>query len=193
MIEQMVVRHCLMACASIVSPIEIFVADEVGLRRHWSDEDKVRIVEESIRLDQAVFGVHVRSALTRGLAVSTNLRMRVGYSRLCALALGLRWRPGSSPASADFTPCAAASTGPDARGQSGTGPASAPRHPPDPRSGPSATRRGLSGRPAFGPPRRSATGPVPVPAPQADCRPIRFFMIAGRNCIGPASCWRPSR
>lgn len=31
-----------MSCASLVSPIEIFAADEVGRRRHWSDEDKVR-------------------------------------------------------------------------------------------------------------------------------------------------------
>jgi predicted DNA-binding transcriptional regulator AlpA len=35
------------------------------------------IEHESIRLDQAVFWVHVRSALTRALAVSTNLRMSV--------------------------------------------------------------------------------------------------------------------
>ena len=38
-----------MACSSVVSPIEIFAADEVGRRRHWSDEDKIRIVEESLR------------------------------------------------------------------------------------------------------------------------------------------------
>ena len=38
-----------MACASFVSPIEIFASDEVGRRRHWSDEDKIRIVEESLR------------------------------------------------------------------------------------------------------------------------------------------------
>lgn len=37
-----------MACASFVSPIEIFVSDEDGRRRHWSDEDKIRIVEESL-------------------------------------------------------------------------------------------------------------------------------------------------
>ncbi|MFT3688286.1 transposase [Paenirhodobacter sp.] len=34
-----------MACVSVVSPIEIFAADEAGRRRHWS----VRIVEESLR------------------------------------------------------------------------------------------------------------------------------------------------
>jgi transposase len=29
--------------------MEIFAADEVGRRRHWSDADKVRIVEERLR------------------------------------------------------------------------------------------------------------------------------------------------
>ncbi|NRF11378.1 IS66-like element accessory protein TnpA [Agrobacterium pusense] len=37
-----------MACASVVSPIEIFAADEVGRRRQWSDADKIQIVEESL-------------------------------------------------------------------------------------------------------------------------------------------------
>lgn len=49
MIEQMVVSHCLMICASVASSIKIFAADDVGRRRHWSDEDKLRIVEESLR------------------------------------------------------------------------------------------------------------------------------------------------
>ena len=47
-----------MACASVVSPIEIFAADEVGRRRHWSDTDKVRIVEESLR-------VHLHCSVSR--------------------------------------------------------------------------------------------------------------------------------
>jgi transposase len=38
-----------MSCASVVSPIEIFAVDDVGRRRHWSDADKVRIVEESLQ------------------------------------------------------------------------------------------------------------------------------------------------
>ena len=37
-----------MAYASVVSPIEIFAADEVGRRRQWSDADKIQIVEESL-------------------------------------------------------------------------------------------------------------------------------------------------
>lgn len=56
-----------MACASVVSPIEIFAADEVGRRRHWSDTDKVRIVEESLR------GHRQGSATARRYGISRSL------------------------------------------------------------------------------------------------------------------------
>jgi transposase len=56
-----------MACASVVSPIEIFAADEVGRRRHWSNEDKVRIVEESLR------GYRQGSATARRYGISRSL------------------------------------------------------------------------------------------------------------------------
>ena len=38
-----------MSCSSAFTPIEVFAAEDVGRRRHWSDEDKIRIVEESFR------------------------------------------------------------------------------------------------------------------------------------------------
>ena len=56
-----------MACASTVSPIEIFAADEGGRRRHWSDEDKIRIVEESLR------GFRQGSATARRYGISRSL------------------------------------------------------------------------------------------------------------------------
>jgi transposase len=56
-----------MACASVVSPIEIFAGDEVGRRRHWSDEDKIRIVEESLR------GYRQGSATARRYGMSRSL------------------------------------------------------------------------------------------------------------------------
>jgi len=56
-----------MACALVVSPIEIFAADEVGRRRHWSDEDKIRIVEESLR------GYRQGSATARQYGISRSL------------------------------------------------------------------------------------------------------------------------
>jgi transposase len=33
----------------VISPIEVFSADDLGRRRDWSDEEKVRIVEESLQ------------------------------------------------------------------------------------------------------------------------------------------------
>lgn len=48
-------------------PIEIFTADETGRRRHWSDEDKLRIVEESYR------GVRQGSATARRYGISRSL------------------------------------------------------------------------------------------------------------------------
>ena len=47
--------------------IEIFTAGEVGRRRHWSDEDKLRIVEESYR------GVRQGSATARRYGISRSL------------------------------------------------------------------------------------------------------------------------
>lgn len=56
-----------MAYASVVSPIEIFTADDVGRRRHWSDADKIRIVEESLR------GYRQGSATARRFGISRSL------------------------------------------------------------------------------------------------------------------------
>ena len=56
-----------MACASVVTPIEIFAADEAGRRRHWSAADKVRIVEESLR------GHRQGSATARRYGISRSL------------------------------------------------------------------------------------------------------------------------
>jgi hypothetical protein len=36
-----------MACAKVVSDFELLAVEEAGRRRAWTDEDKVRIVEES--------------------------------------------------------------------------------------------------------------------------------------------------
>ena len=56
-----------MSCSSSFTPIELFTAEDVGRRRHWSDEDKVRIVEESFR------GHRKGSATARRYGVSRSL------------------------------------------------------------------------------------------------------------------------
>lgn len=38
-----------MSCTTIISPIEVLSVDDLGRRRDWSDEEKVRIVEESLQ------------------------------------------------------------------------------------------------------------------------------------------------
>ena len=56
-----------MSCATVASPVEIFAADDVGRRRHWSDKDKIRIVEESLR------GYRQGSATARRYGISRSL------------------------------------------------------------------------------------------------------------------------
>jgi len=58
-----------MSCATVVSPIEIFSADDVGRRRRrdWTDAEKIRIVEESLR------GYRQGSATARRYGISRSL------------------------------------------------------------------------------------------------------------------------
>jgi transposase len=67
-----------MACASVVSPIEIFAADEVGRRRHWSDADKVRIVEESLRGHRQGSATARRYGISRSLLTIWRREYRTG-------------------------------------------------------------------------------------------------------------------
>jgi transposase len=56
-----------MSCATVISPIEVFPAGDVGRRREWTDEEKIRIVEESLR------GFRQGSATARLYGVSRSL------------------------------------------------------------------------------------------------------------------------
>ena len=56
-----------MSCSSVFTPIELFAAEDVGRRRHWSDEAKIRIVEESFR------GHRQGSATARRYGISRSL------------------------------------------------------------------------------------------------------------------------
>jgi transposase len=67
-----------MACASVVSPIEIFAADEVGRRRHWSDVDKVRIVEESLQGHRQGSATARRYGISRSLLTIWRREYRAG-------------------------------------------------------------------------------------------------------------------
>jgi len=56
-----------MACAKVVSQFEVLSAEDAGRRRHWSDEEKIRIVEESLR------GHRQGSATARRYGISRSL------------------------------------------------------------------------------------------------------------------------
>ena len=56
-----------MSFSSVFTPIEVFAAEDVGRRRRWSDEDKIRIVEESFR------GHRQGSATARRYGISRSL------------------------------------------------------------------------------------------------------------------------
>ncbi|MBX7133458.1 MAG: transposase [Fimbriimonadaceae bacterium] len=64
-----------MASAKVISEFEVLSATDVGRRRVWSAEDKIRVVEESLR------GWRQGSATARRLGISRSLltRWRADY------------------------------------------------------------------------------------------------------------------
>ena len=72
-----------MACAKVISDFEVLSAGDSGRRRDWTDEEKIRIVEESL------LGHRQGSATARRLGISRSLltRWRAEYraGRLCRL------------------------------------------------------------------------------------------------------------
>lgn len=59
-----------MACAKVVSQFEVLAAGDAGRRRWWTDEEKARIVEESLR------GHRQGSATARRYGISRSLLTR---------------------------------------------------------------------------------------------------------------------
>ncbi len=64
-----------MASSKVISEFEVLSADDVGRRRVWTAEDKIRVVEESLR------GWRQGSATARRLGISRSLltRWRADY------------------------------------------------------------------------------------------------------------------
>jgi transposase len=64
-----------MACSKVVSQFEVLPVGDVGRRRGWTDEEKVRIVQESLR------GYRQGSATARRYGISRSLltRWRKGH------------------------------------------------------------------------------------------------------------------
>lgn len=59
-----------MACAKVISEFEVLSAGDVGRRRDWTDEEKIRIVEESL------LGHRQGSAAARRFGISRSLLTR---------------------------------------------------------------------------------------------------------------------
>lgn len=78
-----------MACAKVISDFELLAVDDAGRRRAWTDEDKVRIVEESFR------GHRQGSATARrhGLSRSLLTRWRTEYRAELLVAGGPTFTP----------------------------------------------------------------------------------------------------
>ncbi|MDX0985806.1 transposase [Sinorhizobium medicae] len=67
-----------MSCATIISPIEVLSADDLGRRRDWSDEEKVRIVEESLQGFRQGSATARRYGLSRSLLTTWRRQYRSG-------------------------------------------------------------------------------------------------------------------
>lgn len=67
-----------MSCARVVSRFEVISADEAGRRRSWSDEEKIRIVEESHRGHRQGSAVARRYGISRWLLTQWRKAYRLG-------------------------------------------------------------------------------------------------------------------
>ena len=77
-----------MACAKVISRFEVLPLDDAGRRRGWTNEEKVRIVEESLR------GHRQGSATARRYGISRSLLTRWRKEYRLGLLVGA---PGFSP------------------------------------------------------------------------------------------------
>jgi len=73
-----------MSCATIISPIEVLPADDLGRRRDWSDEEKVRIVEESLQGFRQGSVTARRYGLSRSLLTRWRREYRSGLLNVSA-------------------------------------------------------------------------------------------------------------
>jgi transposase len=73
-----------MACGKVISEFEVLSADDVGRRRAWTVEDKVRIVEESLRGHRQGSAVARRYGVSRSLLTRWRSDYRAGRLGLAA-------------------------------------------------------------------------------------------------------------
>ena len=98
-----------MACAKVVSQFEILAAGDAGRRRGWTDEEKVRIVQESLRGYRQGWATARRCGISRSLLTRWRKEHRLG---LLGGGSPARFSPVSvapePPRMANITPAATA-------------------------------------------------------------------------------------
>jgi transposase len=67
-----------MACAKVFSDFELLAVEDAGCRRAWTDEDKVRIVEESLRGHRQGSATARRHGISRSLLTRWRAEYRAG-------------------------------------------------------------------------------------------------------------------
>ena len=70
-----------MAGSKVISQVEVLLASDVGRRRGWTDEDKVRIVEESLRGARRGAATARRHGISRSLLTRWRREFREGLLR----------------------------------------------------------------------------------------------------------------
>jgi transposase len=67
-----------MACAKVISEFEVLSVEDAARRRDWTDDDKVRIVEESLRGHRQGSATARRHGLSRSLLTRWRAEYRAG-------------------------------------------------------------------------------------------------------------------
>lgn len=67
-----------MACAKVISDFEVLSAGDVGRRRDWTDEEKIRIVEESLLGHRQGSATARRAGISRSLLTRWRAEYRAG-------------------------------------------------------------------------------------------------------------------
>lgn len=67
-----------MSCATVISQIEVLPAGDLGRRRDWTDEEKIRIVEESLQGHRQGSATARRYGLSRSLLTTWRRQYRRG-------------------------------------------------------------------------------------------------------------------
>lgn len=70
-----------MAGSKVISQVEVLSASDVGRRRGWTDEDKIRIVEESLRGARQGASTARRHGISRSLLTRWRREFRAGLLR----------------------------------------------------------------------------------------------------------------